>query len=270
MKKKDIFSKAEIIEGLKCRQFEVYYQPVIDVQENSIVSGEALVRWNHPRLGFLHPASFITIAEDNGAIVELGEFVLREACLQSKEWKIQGYPFFKITVNLSFAQVLEERFTENTSKIIEETGANPKDIEFEITESMAMVDPEATSGMVHKLQDIGIRVTLDDFGAGYSSLSHLRHLPFDGLKIDKQFIQQSVESERGSKLMHSIILLAKSIDLTIVAEGVETKKQLELLKTMGCNTMQGFYFTHPLQSNQYKEWCTFFLTTPYSVFRSNY
>ncbi len=262
MRKKDIFTKADIIEGLECKQFEVYYQPIIDKQNAKIVSGEALIRWNHPKLGFLHPASFITIAEDNGAIIPLGEFVLHEACSQSRKWKEAGHSFFKVTVNLSFAQVLDPGFTESTFRILEDTKIDPNDLELEITESMAMVDPDATRETVEKLQGIGVRIVLDDFGAGYSSLNHLHHLPFDGLKIDGQFIRQSLGSEKSSNLMQSIIRLAESIKINVVAEGVETKAQLDLLTTMGCHIVQGFYYTHPLPSHEYKEWCTYFLKTP--------
>lgn len=260
--KKELFSKADILKGLKLEQFEVYYQPIIDKQNNRILSGEALVRWNHPKLGFLHPASFITIAENNGTIIQLGEFVLREACIQSKEWKEAGHPFFKVTVNLSFIQLMEKDFIEKTLRILNESRVDPADLELEITESMAMLDPEGTRARLLALQGIGVRVILDDFGAGYSNLGHLNHLPFDGLKIDGQFIKQSLETIKNTKLMASIINLARSIDLNIVAEGVETKEQLDMLEKMDCHHVQGFYFTRPLPSKEYKEWCTYFLNTP--------
>lgn len=257
--KKNIFSKADILRGLQLKQFEVYYQPIIDKKIGTIICGEALIRWNHPKLGLLHPDIFIPIAESNGAILALGDFVLLEACEQSKIWSNAGHSFYKVTVNLSFAQILEKDFVKNTISIITASGIDPHNLELEITETMAMIDQK---DMIAKLQKLGVRIILDDFGTGYSSLSHLKYLPFNGLKIDRRFIKQSLESTRDSKLMHSIILLAQSIDLHIVAEGVETKEQLDMLEKMNCHTVQGFYFTHPLPSKEYSEWCTYFLRTP--------
>jgi EAL domain-containing protein (putative c-di-GMP-specific phosphodiesterase class I) len=262
MQQKDSFTKADIKEALELKQFEVYYQPIINKEKNCVISGEALVRWNHPRLGLLHPMSFIPVAEQTGTIFELGEYVLREACIQSKRWKDEGYPFFKVTVNLSLAQLSDMKFPSRVKQITQETGMNPADLELEVTESMAMIDPDVTRHTLLELKEAGIRIMLDDFGAGYSSLSHLRHFPVDGLKIDGQFIRHSLKSERDSKLMHSIILLARSLDLHIIAEGVETEEQLNLLKQMECYNIQGFYFTHALPHNEYKEWCTYFTEHP--------
>lgn len=262
MKPTDTFTKDDILEGLALRQFEVYYQPIIDKSENRIISGEALIRWNHPKLGFLHPISFISITEKVGAMGAMGEFVLREACVQSKKWKDEGNDFYKVTVNLSLCQLIDDNFPKKAQQIITETGIDPEDLELEITETMAMNDPVATKTTLLELKEIGIRIILDDFGTGYSSLSHLRHFPVDGLKIDGQFIQQSLQSEKDTKMMQAIITLAKALDLHIVAEGVETEEQLALLKEMDCETVQGFYFTHPLPTHEYKEWCTLFLNNP--------
>lgn len=262
MKSKDIFSKGDILEGLALRQFEVFYQPIIDKSENKILSGEALIRWNHPALGFLHPLSFISNTETVGAMGAMGEFVLREACIQSKKWKDEGNAFHKVTVNLSLCQLIDSHFSKKVLQILTETKMDPNDLELEITETMAMNDPAVTRQTLLELKEIGIRIILDDFGTGYSSLSHLRHFPVDGLKIDGQFIQQSLQSEKDTKIMQAIITLAKALDLHIVAEGVETEEQLALLKEMECETVQGFYFTHPLSTHEYKEWCTSFLNNP--------
>lgn len=262
MNRKDSFSKIDILEGLDRKQFEVYYQPIIDKEHDRILSGEALVRWNHPRLGLLHPKSFIAIAEETGAIIELGEFVLREACYHSRMWKDEGHSFYKVTVNLSLLQLSDKEFAKKVTDILKETGAQAEDVELEITESVAMVDPEVTSHTLAELKKLGVRIMLDDFGVGYSSLNHLRHFPVDGLKIDRQFIQRSLESVRDSKIMRSIILLAHALDLHLVAEGVETEEQLALLKEMECYNVQGFYFTHALPHHEYKEWCNYFVTNP--------
>lgn len=259
---KTTFTKEDLEEALARKQFEVYYQPIIDKGEERIISGEALIRWNHPQLGFLHPKSFIGKAEETGMIFELGEFVLREACLQSKTWKESGHPFYKVSVNLSLMQLTDKQFPKKVFAILDEVGMHPPDLELEITETMAMVEPEVTKSVLSELKSAGVRIMLDDFGAGYSSLSHLRHFPVDGLKIDRQFIRQALHSVRDSKLIQSIIHMARSLELHIVAEGVETEEQLALLTSMDCKTVQGFYFTHALSSREYAEWCHFYTSHP--------
>jgi EAL domain-containing protein (putative c-di-GMP-specific phosphodiesterase class I) len=262
MKKKDTLTRRDIQEGLELKQFEVHYQPIIDKLENRIICGEALVRWKHPELGLLHPDSFIELAERTEMIGQLGEFVLREAASQSKIWKEEGLPFYKVTVNLSLGQLSDMKFPGKVGAILKEFDIAPGEMELEITETMAMIDPEETKSTLLELKDVGIRIVLDDFGTGYSSLSHIRHFPIDGLKIDGEFIRHSLQSDRNTKLMHSIILLAKALDLQVVAEGVETEEQAKLLFEMECHIIQGFYFTHPLPSEHYKEWCLLFTKVP--------
>lgn len=259
---KETFTKSDILEALERKEFVVHYQPIVDKENSRIVSGEALVRWQHPRHGLLHPNSFIGIAEKTGAIRELGEYVLREACLRSKKWRDEGYPFYRVTVNISLAQLEDKQFPTKVRRIIEDTQADPDHITFEITESMAMADPDHTRSTLVALKAIGVRIALDDFGAGYSSLAHLRHFPVDALKIDGQFIKQSLYSERDCKLMQSIILLAKALDLHVVAEGVETEEQLHLLRKLDCTFVQGFYFTHALPHEEYREWCHLYSSDP--------
>jgi EAL domain-containing protein (putative c-di-GMP-specific phosphodiesterase class I) len=258
----DTFSKEDILEGLTYGQFEVYYQPVIDKSRDTLIAGEALVRWNHPRLGFLHPISFIKTAEETGAMIALGEFVLRDACLQSRKWKTEGVPFYRIAVNISMSQLHDPKFSQRVLRILSETGVPAEDVEFEITETMAMKDPDLTEQTLRELKAMGVTIYIDDFGVGYSSLSHLRRFPVDGLKMDGQFIGSALYSERDQKLMYSIILMARALDLAIVAEGVETEEQIILLKSMECHTMQGFYFTHPLSARDYFEWCKYFSENP--------
>lgn len=252
----------DIKEGLDLQQFEVYYQPIIDIQHREIVSGEALVRWNHPRLGFLHPGQFIMDAEKTGMICDLGEFVMRQACLQSVEWRKTGYPFHKVSINLSLSQLSDASFSKNIKSILKETGVKPEDVTLEITESIAMADPEITINTLIELKHIGVCISLDDFGAGYSSLSHLQYFPVDELKIDGQFVQQSRKDEWGEKLMRSIVVFTHALDLDVVVEGVETEEQLELVKNMGAEFVQGFYFTHALPSEEYKEWCMYYVAHP--------
>lgn len=256
------FSKTDIREALDNNQFEIYFQPIIDIRTNEILSGEALVRWNHPRLGFLHPMQFITDTEKTGMMCSLGEFVLREACIQSKRWKDSGYPFSKISVNLSLSQLSDKGFAHNIKSIIKETGVKPEDVTLEITESIAMTDPENTIDSLIELKHTGVRIALDDFGAGYSSLSHLQYFPVDELKIDGQFIQNALSNEWSQKIMHSIILFARALGLDAVIEGVETEEQLHLLKDAKVSAVQGFYFTHALPVDEYQEWCMYYLSHP--------
>lgn len=258
----DTFSKGDIMEALTHKQFEVHYQPILDKEKGCVVSGEALARWNHPAYGLLLPHKFIPAAEQDGAIHALGDFVLREACKQSKQWKDKGHEFYRVSVNLSLAQLSDMKFPGRVKEILAETGLDPRDLDLEITESMAMIDPDSTKEIIRELKEAGIKIMLDDFGAGYSSLSHLRNFPIDGLKIDGQFVRHSLQSERDTKLMHSIILLSKSLDLNVIAEGVETKEQVDLLTDMECNHLQGFYFTHPLPSDEYVEWCALYTKNP--------
>ncbi|MEN9338263.1 MAG: hypothetical protein RIQ41_577 [Candidatus Parcubacteria bacterium] len=259
---KATFSKADIREGLEYNQFEVYYQPIIDILNNQIVSAEALIRWNHPKLGFLHPEQFITDAEKTGMIGELGIFVMREACDQSARWKKSGYPFHAISINLSLSQLSDVLFARTITSIIKETHVHPQDITLELTESVAMTDPEITITTLIELKYLGVAVSLDDFGAGYSSLSHLQYFPVDELKIDGQFIQQSKKSPWGEKLMRSISMFAQTLGLDVVVEGVETEEQLELVKQMKVKHVQGFYFTYALPAQDYKEWCMYYLSIP--------
>jgi EAL domain-containing protein (putative c-di-GMP-specific phosphodiesterase class I) len=159
-------------------------------------------------------------------------------------------------------QLADINFVATVFRIMKEEGIAPHELELEITESLAMVDPEKTRKVLYALQEIGVRILLDDFGSGYSSLNHLRQFPVYGLKIDNQFIQHAVRSKKDQNLMHSIVLLARTLDLDVVAEGVETEEQLELLKSMGCSFVQGYYFTQPLPAVEYREWCENFTERP--------
>ncbi len=262
MQSKDFFSKEDILEGVALKQFEVYYQPIVDSVQHKVVTGEALVRWNHPTRGLLHPGSFIDVAEKTGAIIELGEYVLHEACRQSKQWKNEGHSFYKVSVNLSLVQLSDKQFINKVFYILRETGIFPEDLEIEVTESTAIYDPEITRNTLMQLKGIGIHLALDDFGTGHSGLSHLGQLPITGVKIDKMFVWQSMKSEWDANLLKSIILFARSLGLHLVAEGVETEEQLALVRSLGCDCIQGFYYTHPLPSNEYEEWCALYKKHP--------
>lgn len=246
-------TEQDILEGLDLNQFEVYYQPIL--QNGRVISGEALVRWNHPKEGLLLPSSFIPVAEKTGAILPLGEFVFREACAQTKIWKDKGYDFYHCTINLSIAQLSDTSFPDLVNRILKETEVTPDDIALEITESMAMIDPEVTKGTLIQMDKMGVKILLDDFGTGYSSLGRLGSFPVHGLKIDAQFIRHALNSDKESKILESIIFLGHTLKLGLIAEGVETKEELEILKSMNCHTVQGYYFSRPIPTKTYEAWC---------------
>ena len=260
MKPETVILRESIRSALSNGEFEVYYQPIIDISSNKIVAAEALIRWNHPELGLLYPDSFIPSAEESGMISLLGEFVVRDACRQIRKW-LDGDNFvMKICINLSLAQLCDPDFARKIQQILREAEVSPKLLEFEVTESMAMSDMEGTLSILQELKDIGATIALDDFGTGYSSLSHLHQFPVDVLKLDGDFVQKSLMSEKGSKLLRAILLLAHTLDLEVIAEGVETEEQLLLVKLLGGKLVQGYYFSRPMPIKDYVNWCNGYVT----------
>jgi EAL domain-containing protein (putative c-di-GMP-specific phosphodiesterase class I) len=207
---------------------------------------EALVRWLKPGSGCIPPLDFIPLAEETGLILPIGEFVLRTACAQNKAWQNAGYPPFRISVNLSARQFQQHNLPKIVEDILQETGLNPKWLSIEITESIAMQDLNLAVKMIEKLKEIGIEVSLDDFGTGYSSLNYLKKLPIDVLKIDKSFVRDISEECDELKIIKAVIMLAHSMNLKVVAEGVETHEQLKFLKGHSCDRAQGYLFSKPL------------------------
>ena len=252
-----IVRRAEIEKGLRSalanNEFEMYYQPQIDIINNKLKGFEALLRWNSTKLGKVSPAEFIPVAEKSGLIVSIGEWIIKMVCLQNSLWKSKGYLYDSIAINLSGIQLQNDNFEENLKKIINETKINPKFVELEITESIFMKDFERSIKLLTAIRDLGITIALDDFGTGYSSLSYLKRLPINTLKIDKSFIDNIDTNEREKVIVDGIILLAQKIGLDVIAEGAETKKQIELLKGMGCNQIQGYYFSKPLSAWEIEE-----------------
>lgn len=231
-------------------QLVVYYQPQINLLSRQITGLEALVRWNHPELGLISPLDFIPLAEECGLIVSIGEWVLRESCAQIVRWKQQGRDPITVAVNLSPLQFRQDDLVSTVGKIIEETGIDPTILELEITESMIMdgVD-KATSTMV-ELTKLGLQLAIDDFGTGYSSLSYLRYFPLSKLKIDKCFIERITSNEDDAALASSVIALAHSLNLKVVAEGIETEAQAAFLHQKNCHQGQGFLFSRPLPAHE--------------------
>jgi len=236
--------------ALARNQFELYYQPQISMQDGRVVGVEALLRWNHPELGAVSPAEFIPVAEDSGLILPIGEWVLRSAALQAKNWMDRGLKPFTIAVNLSAVQFRHAHLSELVMKILDETGLPPQYIELELTESVAMDAPLAAIAVMDDLHACGIRMSIDDFGTGYSSLSYLRKFKVHKLKIDQSFIRDISEDPESRAIVTAIITLASSMGFQTIAEGVETAGQLAFLRLQGCHEVQGYYFSHPLAAAQ--------------------
>ncbi|OPH58436.1 PAS domain S-box protein [Paenibacillus ferrarius] len=227
----------------------LYYQPQIRAGDSQMIGVEALVRWGHPTKGTLSPGLFIPIAEETGLIYEMGTWVLREACRQMKEWHNAGGPLIPVSVNLSSQQFHQSNLIEQIKAILEETGLEPQYLELEITESM-MMDPTISSPILNQLTEYGVRISLDDFGTGYSSLSYLKLLPIHKLKIDRSFIRDITENENDKAIVSTIISMAQFLNMDVIAEGIETKEQLEILMENDCKKIQGYYFSRPLPADE--------------------
>ena len=245
--------QSEIRRAIEAKEFEVFFQPQIDLETEQPIGFEALVRWNHPERGMIFPSEFIPVAEESGLIVPLGEYVLKESCKCLKKWQEEGYVRQILAVNLSARQFKDGDFMRKVVTIIKETGINPRQLELEITESMALDDLEYTVEMLHKLKELGVTFALDDFGTGYSSLNYLKRLPVNQLKIDKSFMDRVLENSSDRKIVETIITLAQALNLVVVAEGVESPEQAEFLKSVSCDKAQGYLYSKPVCEEDVKE-----------------
>ncbi|MEH2414492.1 putative bifunctional diguanylate cyclase/phosphodiesterase [Nostoc sp.] len=239
----------ELYGALGRNEMLVYYQPLIDLDNGQITGMEALVRWQHPTLGLISPAKFIPIAEANGLIVPIDQWVLRTACAQNRAWQLAGFSPIRISVNLSSRQFEQPNLVEVVSQIIQETGLKASYLELEVTESFLMGDIERSVKTLKELRELDIWLALDDFGTGYSSLNYLKRFPVNMLKIDQSFVQDVTSNPDSAAITDAIIALAKSLRLKITAEGVETKEQLDYLQMQGCDEGQGYYFSRPVPAD---------------------
>ncbi|MBW4838952.1 MAG: EAL domain-containing protein [Paenibacillaceae bacterium] len=237
----------KMIRALAARQFELHYQPKIDTATEKLTGFEALIRWNDPVQGYIPPGTFIPIAEENGFIVELGKWVLLEACRMNKRWQEAGLPKLPMSVNVSAVQFRHPHFLRTVEQVLAETELAPHFLELEVTESL-LNDHVLIRDTLTALQQRGISLSVDDFGTGYSSIHYLKSLPVQVLKIDRTFVQETPCSERDNSLLRSIIQLGKSLGMTVLAEGVETKAQFEFLQQNGCDQIQGYYYSRPLNA----------------------
>jgi diguanylate cyclase (GGDEF)-like protein len=227
-------------------EFVLHYQPRLAVDSLKITGVEALVRWQHPQLGLLSPAEFIPLAEDNGLILPIGEWVLRTACRQNREWQERGFTAMRVGVNVSARQFHQQHLAEMVLKILEETGLAPEYLDLELTESSIMSNAQATIDVLTKLKAMDVTISIDDFGTGFSSLSYLKRLPIDALKIDKSFVRDVTTDPDDAALVMAIVTLAHNLRLQVVAEGVETEEQLRFLHLLRCDEVQGYLFSKPL------------------------
>ncbi len=237
----------DLKEAVARGQFKLHYQPLVDIKSGSIIGTEALVRWEHPERGLLRPNEFIPVAEETGLIVPLGKWVLAEACRQACAWRSEFATPLKMNVNLSVRQFQHPDLVEDVAEVLRQTGLEPACLSLEITESVAMVEPERTAAMLRELRELGLRLAIDDFGTGHSSLTYLiRRFRMDILKIDRSFIGEFANDPEYEVLVSGIVGIARGLNLEVVAEGIETAEQYELLQSVGCDTGQGYFFSRPL------------------------
>jgi EAL domain-containing protein (putative c-di-GMP-specific phosphodiesterase class I) len=232
--------------ALDLNEFMLFYQPQIDISTGRMIGAEALIRWMQPDLVLVKAGEFIPLAENTGLILPIGEWVLRTACSEGKGWQKAGLKPIGVTVNVSSIQFTQENFVEKVSRILSDTGLDPKYLQLELTESAIMKDIENTINKLHSLRAMGIQIAIDDFGTGYSSLSYLKRFPVSTLKIDYSFVRNLVTNPSDQAIVNAIVNLAHNFNLEVIAEGVENKKQLELLHKCGCEGAQGFLICPPV------------------------
>lgn len=235
-------------QSIRQRELCLFYQPLVSIKTRKLEGFEALVRWRHPNQGIISPAKFIPVAEETGLIIPMGKWIIEEACQRLNTWRnvIQDIEDIHINVNISLHQFMQKDFVDFVTEVLEDTELPPECLCLELTESILMKNSKTTAEKLRRLKTAGIKLAIDDFGTGYSALSYIRHFPVDILKIDRSFISNMEYSNENLKIVKTIITLAKSLDITVVAEGVETNNQLDILKWMDCDTAQGFLFSQPV------------------------
>ncbi|RJS59029.1 bifunctional diguanylate cyclase/phosphodiesterase [Bacillus sp. PK3_68] len=246
-----ILLENELRKAIELEQFHIDYQPKMDISKNQLIGMEALVRWDHPELGRISPNKFIPVAEETGLILPLGEWVLRRGCRQNKEWQNKGYPPLKISVNMSVRQLAHPNIIERIEEILTETGLEAQWLELEVTESV-FADIDHAADTLQRLRDIGIHISIDDFGTGYSSFSYIKYLPVDTLKIDASFIRDIHQNEESQAIVQAVLTLARTLGINVIAEGVESQEQLDVLNEDGCSQGQGFLFSKPLSGEDFE------------------
>lgn len=244
---------SQLRRAVERNEFELYYQPKIDINSGEVQGMEALIRWNSPDKGLIGPNHFIPIAEEMGLILPIGEWVLREACRQNKEWLDKGYQPIRVSVNISGMQFQQKDFVDIVKNVLEDTGIESQYLELEITESIAMIDIKYTIEVLKKLKSLGVYISIDDFGTGYSSFSYLKEMSVDELKIDRTFIMDVNTNTKNMSIVKAIIHLAHELNLQVTAEGAETEEHIQFLKENNCDKVQGYYYSKPVSSEEFEK-----------------
>jgi len=244
--------QVDLHRAIEKEEFSLYYQPQYNLTENKLASVEALIRWQHPVIGIMLPADFIPLVEESGLFYIISEWVIKTACKQNKSWQDQGLPPIRVAVNITTYEFKHSNFVDMVRRILNETRLQPEYLELELTESIIINTPEATKKII-QLKELGIYITIDDFGAGNSTLSYMRKIPLDRIKIDQSFVKNIAINRADEVIIQAIITMAQNLNLKILAEGVETQKQLEFLTSHHCMEAQGFYFSEPLSASQLEE-----------------
>ncbi|MEG4055840.1 MULTISPECIES: EAL domain-containing response regulator [unclassified Microcoleus] len=226
-------------------EFQVYYQPQVNLATGQVIGAEALVRWQNPDRGIISPCEFIPLAEETGLIIQIGEWVLLSACAQAASWLAAGFSPFTISVNLSARQLSDPELKARIVQILETTGLEPANLELEMTESALVENATVAGATLNELKALGIRIAIDDFGTGYATLGYLKQFAFDSLKIDRIFVRNANEDTQNAAITTAVILLGHSLNMTVIAEGVETEAELDFLKQHQCDIMQGYLFSRP-------------------------
>lgn len=261
--KKDELKK-ELLAGLKNLEFVLYYQPQFNLATTKFEGVEALIRWRHPKRGLLLPTEFIPLAEESGMIIRIGEWAIKAACLQNKMWQDKGLPQIRVAVNVSGRQFRHKDFVEFIINMLHEINLKPKYLELEITENIIIHDDDhKVIHAINRLKKLGVQIALDDFGTGYSSISHLKKIPIDRIKIDKTYIKNININSDDAAIVRAIIALATSLNLQVLAEGVESLKQLKMLLSQECKEVQGFYFSEPLSAEETEKFLKFYQDKPF-------
>jgi EAL domain-containing protein (putative c-di-GMP-specific phosphodiesterase class I) len=248
--------ETELRNALENEELILHYQPQICNKTEKIVGLEALIRWNHPKLGMVYPDKFIQLAEESGVIIEISEWIIKQVLIQNKKWQLSGMKPIKISVNLSAQQFLKENLVGFVRKVLDNTELVPACLDLEITESMAM-DVEHALRVLDELKEIGVGISIDDFGTGYSSLNYLKQFPIDYLKIDRSFVSDIMKDDNDQDIVKAIITLAHNLNLKVITEGVETEDQLAFLRKNKCDIIQGYLFSKPLSCEEFEQ-STFF------------
>jgi len=242
----------EMYRAIQREEFILHYQPQYDLSSGTMVGVEALVRWNHPLKGMIPPGNFIPLAEESGMIVQIGDWVLEEACRQNKAWQDAGLPLMPVSVNLSIRQFVQTDLAGKVAAVLEKTGLDPKYLDLEITESMTM-DVSHVSRCLLDLTELGVNISVDDFGTGYSSFHYLKNFPIDRLKIDRSFVRDIQQDPSDAEIVAAIIAMAHNLNIQVIAEGVETEGQMEFLRKHKCDEMQGFFWSPPVSSDNIEQ-----------------